>query len=86
MSELAAIITAGTGLLAALGTACAFIWRKIEARLTKIETRAEGCEERAAVQVTVIELLWQELERFSPEGSKAMARALHLLDDLKGKV
>ncbi|MXO73590.1 hypothetical protein [Alteraurantiacibacter buctensis] len=83
MSDLAAIITAATGLLVALGGAIAWLWNKLENRFTAIEQRAEGCEERSAVQTTVIELLWQELERVTPDGSKVLARALKLLNDLK---
>lgn len=83
MNELAALITAGTGLITAIGAAIAFIWRKIEARLTALETRGENCELRSAKQVTVIELLWQEIERLAPDGSKVLARAHKLLGDLK---
>jgi hypothetical protein len=88
--ELAGIITAATGLLGALGLAAKFLWNKIEARFLAIDVKLEACEqrehaaqERSAKHVTVIELLWQEVERLSPDGSRVLARALKLLDSLK---
>lgn len=60
-----------------------------ERRFTKIEGDLELCEERErqslgrrSVQLTVIELLWQEVMRHAP-GSTVLDRAKHLLDELK---
>lgn len=82
-------ITAVVTLLGALGTAIAWIWDKIDKRITSLETKVADCEaredagmERRAVQLTVIELLWQEVERIAP-ASPVLARAKKLLDDLK---
>jgi len=108
MSDLAAIITALTGLLIALGGGARWLWNKIEARavareadveerIKAVEAKVAECEqretagrareeaakERSAAQVTVIELLWREVERLSPEGSKVLKRAHQLLTDLK---
>lgn len=83
MSDLAAIITATTGLLVALGAALKFLWNKLEARFTAIEQRGQECEERSSVQTIVIELLWREVERLLPDGSPVLARAQKLLSDLK---
>lgn len=90
MSELAAILVAAGGLLTTLGGGVAFIWRKVEARFKSIEAKLVECElrekagqDRSVAHVTVIELLWQELERLSPDGSKVLVRAHQLLTDLK---
>ncbi len=83
MSEVATIITASVGLLGVLGGAAKFLWDKIEARFTQIEQRGQDCEERSAVQLIVIELMWQEITRLAPDGSAVLERAQRLLDKLK---
>lgn len=83
------IITAGVAALGTLGGGIAWIWDKIDKRITSLETKVADCEaredagfERRSVQLTVIELLWQEVERIAP-ASPVLARAKKLLDDLK---
>ena len=85
MNDIAAILTAGAGALGAIGGGIRFAWNKIESRFQAVEARflaAEAelihCREREAAsverrgtQLTVIELLWQEVQS--------------LLDDLKKK-
>jgi len=87
--ELAALITASTGVLGSAGVAIKFLWDRIEKRFTNIETDLEKCREREletkehrAVHLTVIELMWVELRRFDPE-SLVLERAKKLLDSLK---
>lgn len=90
MSELAAIIVALTALLGLLGGGMKFLWNKVEARFVEIDKKLAECEarekasqSRSSAHVTVIELLWQEVERLSSGGSKALHRASKLLNDLK---
>lgn len=87
--SLGEIIGYGVSALAPLGAAGAFIWNKIEKRFKEIDAKLDECEdrerdslERRAVQLTVIELLWQEVKRHAP-ASDVLQRAKKLLDDLK---
>lgn len=87
--DLAAILIAGTGALGSLGTAFAFIWNKVEARFKELERKVEECEQREkkalvekAQQLTVIELLWQEVQHLAPN-SEVLERAGRLLDSLR---
>lgn len=89
MSELAGIIAALVPLLVALGAGVRFLWNKIEARFVAVETALDEChereaksQERRAVQLTVIEILWQEIQRIAPK-SLVLKRAKHHLDELK---
>jgi hypothetical protein len=89
MNELAGLITAGTGLLIAVAGGGRFIWNKIEARFERVEGALDEChqreakgQERRAVQLTVIEILWQEIQRIAPK-SKVLIRAKHHLEELK---
>jgi hypothetical protein len=96
--EIAGIITALVGVLTAMGGGMKFVWIKIEARIKALDgkidtmqTELDQCHakherslERRAVQLTVIELLWQEVERISP-GSAVLLRGKKLLDELKPK-
>lgn len=89
MSDLAAIITAAGGLLVSVGAGARFIWNKVETRFALIEAELVKCreresesKERRAVQLIVIEMLWQEVTRISP-ASKVLIRCKKLLDDLK---
>lgn len=86
------------GILTAIGGVGRFIWHKLERRFSRIEAELEKCREREqasierekasierrAVQVTVIELLWQEVMRHAPDSS-VLARARKLLDALKSQ-
>lgn len=89
MTDLAAIITALTGTAVSVGAAVRFVWGKVETRFAQIEAKLDECEkredtdrERRAVQLTVIELLWREVEMSAPE-SPVLIRAKRLLDRLK---
>lgn len=82
MSDLPAIITAAVGGLSVLGGGVRFLWNKIEKRFLDIENAQKKCEAHRATQITVIELLWQELKRLSPDDA-VFDRAKKLLDGLK---
>lgn len=86
MSDTAALITA---VVTPLGGAIAFVWIKIETRFKSIEARLEECrlreldsQRRSTVKLTVIELLWQEIERNGTD-NPVLRRAKRLLDGLK---
>lgn len=94
MADPATIITAiaGTGgVLSAIGGTGRFIWTKLEKRFEAIEQKLNACEtrektseRRAAVKLTVIELLWQEVDRLTPTSPNAtLRRVKKLLDNLK---
>ena len=98
MNDIAAILTAGAGALGAIGGGIRFAWNKIESRFQAVEARCLAAEaelihcrereaasaERRGTQLTVIELLWQEVQRHNP-GSVVLTRVKDLLDDLKKK-
>jgi hypothetical protein len=102
MSELAAIITAGTGAIGLLGGGIAWLWARVEKGFGEVKAELRACQEResesskreadlrvqlretSAKHLTVIELLWQEVERRSRGAPNAvLGRARKLLDDLK---
>lgn len=87
--SVAEIITAAVAACGTVGGAVAFVWNKIENRFTEIEGKLEECQtrerdslDRRSVQLTVIELLWQEVKRLAPD-AVVLIRAKRLLDDLK---
>ena len=89
MSATSELIVAGVTVLGALGATGKFIWNKLEARFDTIEQALEECrlrevsgQERRGALLTVIELLWQEVQHHLPE-SPVLTRAKKLLDDLK---
>lgn len=91
MSEVAVLITSIVGALSATGAAIAWLWNKIEKRFEKVETALEECRareakssEREGKHLTVIELLWQEVERKARGPNAVLDRAKRILDDLKG--
>ena len=91
MSAAAELVLSGVAVMGALGAAGKFVWNKLESRFQAIDAALEQChtreiasQERRAVQLTVIELLWQEVKRHLPD-SPVLARARHLLDELKVK-
>ncbi len=86
---IAEIITASGIALGTIGGGVAFIWNKVEQRFKHIEAQLLECQkreteshERRGAQITVIELLWQELMRVAPD-ALVLKRAKKLLDDLK---
>jgi hypothetical protein len=102
MSELATIITAGTGAVGVLGGGIAWLWARVEKGFQEVKTDLKACQQReaestkreaellvalretSARHVTVIELLWQEVERRSRGAPNAvLGRARKLLDELK---
>ena len=91
VSEIAVLITSIVGALSATGAAIAWLWNKIEKRFEKVETALEECRKREArsaeregKHLTVIELLWQEVERKTRGPNAVLDRAKRILDDLKG--
>ena len=83
------IITASVAALVPLGGGVAFVWNKVEQRFKHIEAQLDECHkretdshERRGAQITVIELLWQELMRVAPD-APVLKQAKKLLDDLK---
>lgn len=84
IEHLAPIIAAITGLIVPVGGAIAWLWNKIEKRFTEIEKALDQCRDDSAVKLTVIELMWQEIERLSP-ASAVLARVKKLLDEMRSK-
>jgi uncharacterized membrane protein len=91
MSDLGIIISAAIGALAPVGAGVAFIWNKVERRFNEIEDQLEACRRREiaasrinATQLTVIELIWNDLKKLQPK-SGTLARAHKLLEDLKSQ-
>lgn len=89
MSDLAALITATVGLLAAFGATGKFIWDKIEARFKSIDNELDHCRHREKVaglrrasHMVAIELLLQEVERLSPQKSRVLQRVKRMLDEI----
>jgi hypothetical protein len=79
-------------LLAAIGSAGTFIWRQIEKRFAAMEKKLAVCEDRdrnsqarREKHLSVIEVLWGEVDRLDPE-SRVLKRCKHLLDELKSDV
>lgn len=85
MSEFAAIITAGSGLLTVLGGGFAWVWREvkgIKSGLAECEKRERAAKDREAKYLIVIELLWQAAAK-SKAAAPVVARCKEHLDDLK---
>lgn len=89
MTPTADLIVASVGVFGALGAAGKFAWNKIEMRFDLVDEALDECrtreldsQHRRGVLLTVIELLWQEVNRHVPH-SNALVRAQKLLDDLK---
>lgn len=89
VSDLSNIITAGATVAGVLGGAISFLWarveftnRKTKQSLVKCEQREANSKERHLKQLTIIELLWQEIERLVPD-ALVLRRAKTLLNDMK---
>ncbi len=82
MENVAPILVALGGLLTALGAVAKWLWDKIESRFKVIETALEECRDHSAIKLTVIELMWQEIENLAPD-SLVLRRVKRLLDGLK---
>ena len=85
MSDLAAIITAGTGALTVLGGGFTWVWREVKdirAGLAACEKRERNAQEREGKLVMVIELLWQVVPKTKMTAA-TLARCEQHLDDLK---
>ncbi len=57
---------------------------RIEGDLAECRRREEESQQRRAIQLTVIELLWAKVKEFDPS-APVLERAKHLLDELKQK-
>lgn len=91
-AQVTAIASAAVGALGSIGAGCRFVWKKVETRFAAIEVELAHCrsreradQERRAIQLSVIEILWQEIERVTP-GSSVLRRAEKLLEGLRAKV
>lgn len=89
MSGATDMITALTAAMVPAGGAIAFLWNKIERRFAKLEgeqevteLHLEACRRAGALKLTVIELLFQELRRVSPE-SWLLDRASDMLKEAR---
>ena len=76
MIDWAAIIAAIATLLTVVGGALRFLWNKVERRFDGIEAQLEACREREvagarinATQLTVIELIWNDLKKLQPKSA-----------------
>lgn len=95
-SEVLTAIVGSGGVLTIVGAGSRFVWNKIEARFTKIESELQECRARESaslqreadsrvrrqMQITVIELLWLKVKELDP-GAVVLERAKHILDELK---
>ena len=91
MVDWAAIIGAIATLLTVLGGGARWLWVKLAQRFDHIEDQLEACRQREiaasrinATQLTVIELIWNDLKKLQPK-SGTLARAHKLLDNLKSQ-
>lgn len=89
MGVLADGVVAVTGISTLLGGAIGFVWNKIERRFDEFDDKLEQChsremdsQERGVRLLTVIELLFQEVARLSPD-APVLKRARRLLENLK---
>lgn len=89
MTATSEIITALVAAIIPIGGGFAFVWNKLERRFREIEVKLDEChareiesQARRADQLTLIELLLQELRRHAPE-AYVLKRAQRLLDDLR---
>jgi hypothetical protein len=88
MSDLADIITAGTGAAGLLGAGIAFLWRRVEKGFKEVKGELDKCRQRearsasaSAKQLLVIELLWQIAPK-TKAAADVLARCKKHLDDL----
>lgn len=89
MENAAPILVAIGSLMAIIGGAFKWLWNKVElrsianeARFTAIEKALEECRTDGSIKLTVIELMWQEIEQLAPN-SPVLRRVKRLLDGLK---
>ena len=91
MTDLPALITAGTLALTSVGGGFVWVVTYVQGRFERIEKELRQCKRRELRQITtnskqliVIEMLWRECERLGDEASRAvLKRSEKLLDDLK---
>jgi hypothetical protein len=91
MMDWAGIIVALATLFGTIGGALRFLWNKIDKKFELVDAALEACREREtsinrinATQLTVIELIWNDLKKLQPK-SGTLARAHKLLEDLKSQ-
>lgn len=89
VAEITAIAGAVAGIGTALAAAVKFVWGKVEARFSRIESALDECreeralsEKRRGVLVTIIELLKQELRHHLPD-SPMLRRADSLMTEYR---
>lgn len=79
MTDVAALIVAGTGALSLMGAGTRWVWTKVEKRITLIETKADACEEREAKSDATIRRLTWEVRR-DGQAVRLLFMELHKLD------
>lgn len=91
ISDYSGVVSAGASVATILGSGIAAVWARLEYTNRKIQESLKQCEkreiagrERRLAMTTVIEVLWMELKRLSPQ-SDVLRRSKKLLDDIKHK-
>ena len=79
MTDVAALILAGTGGATAIGTGVGWIWKKIETRMAAIEAKAQACEDREEKADSTIRRLTWEVRR-DGQAVRLLFMELHKLD------
>jgi len=86
LTNIAPIIAAATGLLAAIGGGIGFVWKKVEARFKAIERKLAECQERDARKGSQLEaVVWSlhltigEIERLDPDNNRTVGEVRALL-------
>ena len=87
--DISGVVTAGATIAGLLGGAISFVWVRFEITHRTVKKELQKCNEREArgrerrgVLTTVIELLWQEVQRLAPD-AHILLRAKKLLDDIR---
>lgn len=82
----AVIAVLGGGTLASIGGGIAFVWNKIDARFTAIETKLKQCERRdrrsrkqIGLLLSAVEILLAKIQDLAPEAA-VITRARELLE------
>jgi len=92
ISEVSSIVSTGIAVAGFLGSGIVFLWGRVEFNNRKIQRELHKCHdrevkgrERRGILMTVIELLWQEVNHLLPQSGNSMVldRAKKLLDGIK---
>lgn len=91
VGDASSIVSVGLSVAGVLGTAVTWLWARVEKSNKEIRAELRKCSEREIrgrekhlAMTTIVELLWQEVERLTPD-AKILKRARKLLDDMKFK-